>query len=603
MRRFVLLPLALATIGTVPAQGRQAKKDAPPERPSLLAIVPNSATRGDTLTARVTGKFLGKIDHWDLSGGDGATVVASETAADGASATLTIRFDPTARPSLREVRGSGRYGPTNPLSLAIDDLPTVAEIEPNDRPDQAQAVPIGRAVAAVLGPTDRDVYAVEAPAGTVLSISCLARRLGVPIQPQIAVSRGDGRFVARFLGSTGADGDLQFALPISEPGRYLLEFRDTVYHGNALAGYRLRVEGAGRFATGMAPLAVATGGTARFELAGGALARPLVREQAVPDRSGVLRLGPFDGPDGPIAAPMKVLAVPSSALRVEPLKVGESVEPSTAPVVIAGRLDQEGEVDRFAVTLRKGQPVAVRVRAAELGSWLDAVLAVTEPSDPTRVLAENDDQLVPGGRPQGNGPAPYVVSPSDSRLRFDPPRDGLFTVEIADRFGRGGPEYGYVLELGLSVPGLQATLLQLPGAAPAVTIKPGQEVTVNVQVAATGDVGVVRLRAIDLPQGLSSAPIEVKPGASPTTGRNAGGPSYASGGLKLKADDDAVPVSGSIRIVAEAAQPPGGGGALSCEALWAGTLATLPAHPSDRPIESARGALPVSVVPPFEPSP
>jgi hypothetical protein len=194
-----------------------------------------------------------------------------------------------------------------------------------------------------------------------------------------------------------------------------------------------------------------------------------------------------------------------------------------------------------------------------------------------------------------------VDFPADSVLYFDPPHDATFAIEVADRFGRGGPEFGYVLEVGPPAPRLDATVLLAPSPDPSLTIRPGQTIKLDLQVAATGDLGVVRLRAVDLPQGLAATTAEIKPAAAPKTGPNAGGPSITPASLTITADDDAVPTSGPIRVVAEASPP--GGQPLTVEASWLVTIATLPAHPSDTPIVSARSLLPVMVAPPFEPVP
>ena len=80
--------------------------------------------------------------------------------------------------------------------------------------------------------------------------------------------------------------------------------------------------------------------------------------------------------------------------------------------VVNGRLEKRGDVDTFAVSLRKGQTLVAAVTANEtLGSPMDAVLEIV--SARGSVLAENDDE-------RGLDPL----------LPFTAPADGLYLVRL-----------------------------------------------------------------------------------------------------------------------------------------------------------------------------
>src|SRR5690348_17420030 len=51
------------------------------------------------------------------------------------------------------------------------------------------------------------------------------------------------------------------------------------------------------------------------------------------------------------------------------------------------------------------------------------------------------------------------LSPPDSRLDYKVEQDGAILLEITDRYGDGGPEYGYRLEVGRSRPDFAIRLL------------------------------------------------------------------------------------------------------------------------------------------------
>jgi hypothetical protein len=98
------------------------------------------------------------------------------------------------------------------------------------------------------------------------------------------------------------------------------------------------------------------------------------------------------------------------------------------PVTINGRIFPRGDVDAWAVALKRGQTVTCVVHAARLGTPLDARLEVRDPHG--RQLAENDDTF---------GADPFV--------RFTAPQDGTYQVRIHDAAFRGGQDYVYRLTL------------------------------------------------------------------------------------------------------------------------------------------------------------
>jgi hypothetical protein len=98
------------------------------------------------------------------------------------------------------------------------------------------------------------------------------------------------------------------------------------------------------------------------------------------------------------------------------------------PVTINGRIFPRQDVDVWAVTLKKGQTVSCEVYAARLGSPLDSLLEIVDPSG--RVIAENDDTFG-----------------ADSFVRFTAAADGKYQVRIRDANLKGGQAYVYRLTL------------------------------------------------------------------------------------------------------------------------------------------------------------
>jgi hypothetical protein len=98
------------------------------------------------------------------------------------------------------------------------------------------------------------------------------------------------------------------------------------------------------------------------------------------------------------------------------------------PVTINGRIFPRQNVDVWTVTLTKGQTVSCEVYAARLGSPLDSLLEVVDPSG--RIIAENDDTFG-----------------ADSFVRFTAATDGKYQVRIRDANSKGGQAYVYRLSL------------------------------------------------------------------------------------------------------------------------------------------------------------
>lgn len=106
----------------------------------------------------------------------------------------------------------------------------------------------------------------------------------------------------------------------------------------------------------------------------------------------------------------------------DPVPVGVSL-----PVTVNGRVFPREDVDVWTFTARRGQPVSADLRAARLGSPLEARLEVVGP-DGSRV-AESD---------------PADIEPS---LDFTAPADGTYSVRVHDHRFHGGQAFVYRLSL------------------------------------------------------------------------------------------------------------------------------------------------------------
>ena len=274
---------------------------------------------------------------------------------------------------------------------------------------------------------------------------------------------------------------------IPSDGRYVIQVRESAYRGAGDCRYRLHV---GRFPRPLATLPL--GGrpgeelTIRLLAEDGDLGEMTVRVPElrawggwVPD--GIAAL-PFVGEMGEAPSPgwLRVVDL-DNVLEVEPNDGLEEATPFSAPAALNGVLEKDGDVDRYVFEATKGQKVEIVAYARRLRTPVDVVLMVQEMDGKT--IANNDDD---------GGP--------DSRISFNPPRDGKFQVVVIDHLGRGGPAFAYRVEIARVRPSLT---VGIGGERKQVAIPQGGRVSVNLVVARNSFGGPVAVSIAGLPPGVT----------------------------------------------------------------------------------------------------
>ncbi len=204
-----------------------------------------------------------------------------------------------------------------------------------------------------------------------------------------------------------------------------------------------------------------------------------------------------------------------------------------------------------------------------MGSWLDSVVTLRDENG--AILAENDDtdQALQPEQARSISAQGVPEGSTDSSVEFDAKADGSITIEVADRFGEGGPEYGYRLAIGPDRPDFAVTLLvgnptanalaignlgqartarTSPGLFGVFNVKPGSTTPINFLVAVEGRPGPVEVQVEGLPEGVTAEPVRIRFPGSTSTSRGRLDP--VADFLALKVAPDALPGLGEIRIVA-----------------------------------------------------
>ncbi len=307
------------------------------------------------------------------------------------------------------------------MKFVVGDLPEIIEREIEGAPLPAHvAMPVtinGR----IFPREDVDLWTFHADKGQTISCSLASHSLGYPLEAALEIIAPDGSTVRDRRRQTDISGDPAVVFTARAAGEYTVKVCDSGFAGGPNFVYRLTLQ-AGPRVESIYPLGGRRGETVKFLING-------TRSVAVP-------LSPATGS----ALTQRIGDMGIAILHVDDLpefreRDGEGA-PSvfTLPAMLNGCIARPGETDVWSVDLKKGQALVLDAIAAQIGSKLDSVIAITDAAG--KELARNDDR--PEGLP-------------DSRLQFTAPADGSYRVGISDRFAaRGGPAFGYRLRATLA---------------------------------------------------------------------------------------------------------------------------------------------------------
>lgn len=503
-------PLFLLAIAAFPAVIHAGE-------PKLDHLFPAGGGRGQSVTVTLSGTFA----NWPVRAWTNEPGVTFEPAPEKGK--LTARIDPDAVPGLRLLRVFDGEGASAPHPFLVGTLPEAEEKEPNDEPAKSQKIePLPVVVNGRLSKRgDVDVFEVELAKGQTLVAALEAgRRLGSPMDGVLQLVSGGGFVLEQVDDSPDLDPTLKYEAPAD--GRYLVRvfaFPAKPDSSIALAGgpsfvYRLTMTAAGYLEQAI-PLALESGK--------GTSVRPLGRN--LPSDLGCLRVDQMEEDVErarawhPRLAGDLLLPVVKYPCMIEEDDAEEQAQGIPIPGCVTGRIEKEGEQDRFRVTLKKGEVARFRVQARALGSPLDPILRVGGKSG--EILVEKDD-----------------TSGRDAEMRFTAPRDDIFDVIVGDLNGRGGPDFVYLLSLTHPEPDFT-----LEASEDRLTVAPGKSAELTVKVSRRdGFNWPIELEATGLPSGVSATAMTSEPK----------GESSAAVKLKLQAATNANRSSSPFQVIGRA---------------------------------------------------
>jgi hypothetical protein len=365
-------------------------------------------------------------------------------------------------------------GATPARPFMVGDLPEVVEQEIDGDPVPVEVKPPVTINGRIFPREDVDVWTFAAAKGQTFTCEVNALRLGSPLDARLEVIGPNGRRLAEQV-AEGSDPRLRFTAPAD--GKYAVRIHDVGFRGGQAYVYRLTIT-ADPYVDRTYPLGGRRGSTTTFELSGQGLPAALVAVAL-----------PSDGPQD-YAHRFDLHGRLTNAVLLDLDDLPEYREPTpndpvTVPAVFNGRIGKPGEVEQWAVSLKKGQACDFDLRAARLGSPLRGVLTLLDADGKELARAEAAD------------------GQSDPSLRFTAPADGTYHVRVADRFRtRGGPEFAY--RLRIAPPSTKADF-RLTLAADAQAVNRGAQAKLKVTAERLGGFnGSIALAVDGLPAGVSA---------------------------------------------------------------------------------------------------
>ncbi|MDE2979490.1 MAG: PPC domain-containing protein, partial [Acidobacteriota bacterium] len=370
-------------------------------------------------------------------------------------------IDADAAPGLYPLRAISEDGLSNALLFRVDTVSEVSERSLRDgirdssaatEAPRIDALPV--VVNGTLDGAERDRYRFRAEAGERVVLEVEARRVGSAIDPVLRLLDSEGSEIASNQEGPGIDVDARLDWQPPEAGEYVVEVHDARYSDQRRNFYRLKLIAASdyEYADAVFPLGVRRGEETRFGFAGGSAATTREVTRAADTDNAFDSVGPPVATKASAALPFRVIVGNHPEVLESETAVDETLG---TPVVVNGRIDDAGEVDRYRIDAEPGQRLLIEVEGAALGSSdLFGVLTVATP-DGEYLASSGDDIPDPDTfrllSPTATSFDPWVVVEAPAGV------DELH-VAVEDLVGRGGPRFGYRLTATANGPDFELRL-------------------------------------------------------------------------------------------------------------------------------------------------
>ncbi len=411
--------------------------------PDLQNSIPRGGQRGKEVKVIFTGNRLDDVQEI-LFHYPGITA-KNIKAIDAKKVEVTLVIAPNCRLGEHHVRFRCKSGTSYARTFWVSQFPNVDEVEPNDDFTKPQPIALNVTVEGVAKSEETDYYKVTAKKGQRISVEIEGLRINnirnnIAIDPFVSIYNKDRIELASADGSALLKQESIVSIIAPADGDYIIEVRDSAYQGRGR--YRAHI---GTFPRPLG--AYPAGGKAGTE----------VEITLIGDVKGDYKQKvklPATGEEYQLFAAHEGLLPPSpnrlritnfdNALEVEPNNTNKEASPSGAlPRAFNGILQEDGDIDYFKFTAKKGQRFRFQVYAKQIGSPVDSVIYLYDAK--MKGLGSNDD----------------ASGKKDSRLDYTFPADGEYFVRINDMLQRGGKDFVYRIEADLIKPSITVTMPEM----------------------------------------------------------------------------------------------------------------------------------------------
>jgi hypothetical protein len=403
--------------------------------PDFSVVTPRGAQRGTEADIVLHGARLNDAKEI-LFYQPGITVTKLDTADQG-NLKAHIQISKDAAIGEYPLRIRTATGLTDIRTFFVTAYPVVEEKEPNNDQAHAQPIPLNTTVAGTVTNEDLDYFVVDLKKGQRITAEVQGIRLGdAMFDPYIAIY-DEKKFALAQADDTALGRQDPIASAIAPAdGKYYILVRESTYGGGGNYFYLLSI---GTFPrpTTVFPLGGKVGDDLNVRYIGD-VAGEIKAAIKLPGQPTEM-INIFAEQDGMIAPTPNFLRVspfPNVLEQDGDNDIGHATPvPMELPVAVNGIISKDGESDFYKFKAHKGQVLDIRVYARQLRSPLDSVIGLYNAKG--NQLASNDDS---------GGP--------DSYLRFNPPEDGDYFLQVRDQLLHGGPDYTYRVELTPAKPSI-----------------------------------------------------------------------------------------------------------------------------------------------------
>ena len=483
--------------------------------PALSTISPQGVQQGQNVEVILTGKNLDTATAVWFSGNgitaeikqgtQQAAVLFNGTGISGRVptdvqlvASLTVASN--APLGIQQVRIVTPYGVSNAQNFVVGNLPEVNEDEATEKAEMSNWLELPVTVNGVIASIDdEDSFSFNLKKNARLICEVTAQRIGSPLDSYLVLRDPNGAEVANSGQGSGLDSVLDYT--VLAAGRYTLHIRDIRYKGGGGFRYRLNI-GELPYLETIFPLGGQRGTDNTIAVTGANLktvnAIQVSIDAETPKGQQSLRVKTPSGLTSN-SHPFSIGSLAEMA-ESEPNDSADKANAVNTPITINGKIDKQGDVDRFSFEIKTPQFLVFEVEALRLSSQLDALLTLYG-AENDQVLAVNDD-----------------ARRSDARIEQNFTQAGKYSIAIRDLNNQGGGAYSYRLNIRPLEPNFALSAVVLdsqnrPSGLDSPRVSRGGTFTMQVNVSRLDRLsGPVRLHCPTLPKTFDVSPAVIEVG-------------------------------------------------------------------------------------------